>query len=138
MVAMSVLAFLAGEAVISRSRPGFSLTDPHALRVVIGTGVYLTFVGMIGAAIGWIVRSTPGALVSYLGVVLVLPVIFGNVLGHWGKHVAEYLPSQAGAAFISIIPEGLSTSPWVGLGVMAGWVVAFLAVAVAALRSGDT
>jgi hypothetical protein len=137
MIAMSILAFLAGEAVISQSRPGYSLGDPHVLRVVIGTGVYLTFIAMLGSAIGWIVRSTPGALVTYLGVILVVPVIFGNVLGNWGKHVAEYLPSQAGAAFISIIPDGLSTTPWTGIIIMAAWVVAFTAVAAVVLRRGD-
>ena len=137
MVGVSLVAFLAGEAVISHFRTAFTLSSPGALRVTIGTAVYLTFVGMIATAIGWIVRSTPGALVTYLAVILVIPVIFGNVLGSWGKHVAEYLPSQAGSAFISIIPDGLSTTPWVGIGVMAGWVLAFLAVAVMCLRHGD-
>jgi hypothetical protein len=75
--------------------------------------------------------------VTYLGVILVIPVLFGDVLGTWGKHVAEYLPSQAGSAFISVIPDGLSTSPWVGISVMAGWVVAALIAAYAVLKSGD-
>jgi ABC-2 type transport system permease protein len=138
MVTMSIAAFLVGEGIIGHYRPAYSLSSPHALRVVIGTGVYLTFMGMIGAGIGWIVRSTPGAIVTYLGLILVIPVLFGNVLGNWGKHVAEYLPSQAGSAFISIIPDGLSASPWVGIFVMAGWVAAVLAVAYAVLRMGDT
>ena len=43
--------------------------------------------------------------------ILVVPVLFGNVLGDWGKHVAEFLPSQAGGAFITIIPDGLSLQP---------------------------
>jgi hypothetical protein len=137
MVAMSVVAFLAGEAVIGHYRTAFTLGSPGALRVTIGTGVYLTLVGMIAAAIGWIVRSTPGALVTYLAVILVIPVIFGDVLGSWGKHVAEYLPSQAGSAFINIIPDGTSTTPWVGIAVMAGWVLAFLVAAVICLRHGD-
>jgi ABC-2 type transport system permease protein len=128
MVISSVIAFLAGEAVISRYRTGISFT---------GTGIYLTLVGVIGAAIGWIVRSTPGALVGYLGVVLVVPVIFGNILGEWGKHVAEYLPSQAGSAFINTIPDGLSLHPWTGLGVMAIWVVGFVTVAAVLLPRRD-
>jgi ABC-2 type transport system permease protein len=138
MVTSSVASFLVGEGVIARYRTAYTLSSPHALRVVIGTGVYLTFLGMIGIAIGWIVRSTPGALVTYLGVVLVIPVLFGEVLGNWGKHVAEFLPSQAGAAFIAIIPDGLSTSPWVGIAIMAGWVAAALALACVVLKRGDT
>ncbi len=50
--------------------------------------------------IGWIVRSTPGALVSYFALILVLPV-FGQLFGSAGKHVAQFLPSQAGEAFVT-------------------------------------
>lgn len=138
MVTTSVLAFLAGQAVISSTRPGFSLVHPNALRIAIGTGVYLTLVGLIGMAIGWIVRSTPGALVTYLGVILIAPVIIGHALGKWGQHVAEYLPSQAGGSFITSMPDGLSLSPWSGLAVMIGWVVAFLVLGVWSLRRRDT
>ena len=137
MIVMSVLAFLAAQALISHYRPGYSLSDPGALRVAVGTGVYLTLVGVIGVAIGWIVRSTPGAIVGYLGIVLVIPVLFGNVLGHWGKQVAKFLPSQAGGAFISILPDGPSLHPWVGLGVMAAWMVVLVAVAVVTLLRRD-
>lgn len=137
LVPISVLAFLASQAVLSQYRTGYSLGDPHVLRVVIGTGFYLTLVGVIGAALGWIVRSTPGALVAYVAVMLVLPVLFSDALGSWGKHVAEYLPSVAGAAFISSLPEQPSLSPWVGLLVLLGWVAVAVAVATAVLRRKD-
>jgi hypothetical protein len=137
LVAVSVVAFLSAEGLISHFRRGFSLSDPGAARVVLGTGVYLTLIGLIGMAIGWIVRSTPGALVTYLGTILVIPVIFADVLGHWGQQVAKFLPSQAGSAFINTIPDGPSLHPWAGLGVMALWVVGFLVVAVITLRRRD-
>ena len=92
MVGISVVSFTAAQGLLSRYRTGYSLGDPGVLRVVIGTGIYLTMLGVLGAVIGWIVRSTPGSLVAYIALVLVLPAIFGNVLGNWGKHVAQYLP----------------------------------------------
>lgn len=52
-----------------------------ALRVVIGTDLYLALIGLLGGAIGWIVRSTPGALVAYFALMLALPVIFDTLLG---------------------------------------------------------
>jgi ABC-type transport system involved in multi-copper enzyme maturation permease subunit len=137
LIVMSLLSFTAAEALISHSRPGISLSSPGALRVVIGTGLYLTLVGLIGAAVGWIVRSTPGSLVAYLAIVLVIPVLFGNAFGAWGKQVAKFLPSQAGGAFISIIPDGPSLRPWLGLVVLVAWVVAFTAVAAVTLRQRD-
>ena len=137
MTVVSFIAFLAGQGLISAYRPALSLGAPGALRVVIGTGVYLTFVAMIGAALGWIMRSTPGGLIAFVALILVLPVLFGDALGHWGKHVAEFLPSMAGASFSTNVPESPSLSPWVGLAVMAGWVAIGLAGAVVLLRRRD-
>ena len=138
MITVSIVAFVSAQALLSHYRTGFSLSDPGVLRVVIGTGVYLTLVGMIGAALGWIVRSTPGALVTYFAIVLVLPVLFGYALGNWGKEVAQFLPGQAGASFSTSIPESsYSLSPWVGLLVLAGWVAVALAIAAGVLRRRD-
>jgi ABC-2 type transport system permease protein len=138
MIAISVVAFVCAQALLSRYRTGFSLSDPGVLRVVIGTGVYLTLVGVIGGALGWIVRSTPGALVAYFALVLVIPVLFGEALGNWGKEVAQFLPDQAGASFSTSIPDSsYSLSPWVGLLVLAGWVVLALAIAAGVLRRRD-
>jgi ABC-2 type transport system permease protein len=138
MIAVSIVAFVCAQALLSHYRTGFSLSDPGVLRVVIGTGIYLTLVGMIGGALGWIVRSTPGALVAYFAVVLVLPVLFGEALGNWGKEVAQFLPDQAGASFSTSIPESsYSLSPWVGLLVLVGWVAVALAMAAGVLRRRD-
>ena len=52
MISISEVTFLCSQALLSRYRTGFSLSDPHALRVAIGTGVYLTLAGLLGAAIG--------------------------------------------------------------------------------------
>lgn len=137
MIVVSVLSFLASQALIGHYRTGFSLDSPGALRAVIGTGVYLTLVGVIGAMIGWIVRSTPGSLVAFAGLLLVLPVLFGNLFSTWGKHVAEFLPDQAGAAFATDLPESPHLSPWAGLLVLLAWVVALLVVALVELRRRD-
>jgi ABC-2 type transport system permease protein len=137
MIVMSVLSFVAAEGLISGYRTGISLSAPGALRIAIGTGVYLTLVGVIGAAVGWIVRSTPGSLVAYLAIVLVFPVLFGNAFGSWGKQVAKFLPSQAGGAFITTIPDGPSLHPWVGLLVLVIWAAGLTVVAAFTLRSRD-
>jgi hypothetical protein len=137
MTAASVVAFLIAQAYISHYRTGASLSQPGVLRVVIGTGVYLTLVGLIGAVAGWIVRSTPGALVAYVGTILVLPVLFGNVLGNWGKDVAQFFPGEAGASFISTVRDTPSLSPWTGLAVMVAWVVVGFVAAAVLLRRRD-
>ena len=132
-----LVAFLAAQGLISNYRTGYSLGDPGALRVVLGTGLYLTLVGLIGSAIGWLVRNTPGSLVTYFAVILVIPVLFSNVLGTWGKHVAEYLPSEAGRSVVSSLRESLTLSPLTGLVVLLVWVVVATVAAALSLNRRD-
>ena len=132
-----VIAFVTGQGIISRSRIGFSLGDPGVLRLVLGTGIYLVCIGVIGAACGWLVRSTPGALVSYFAIVLVLPGIFANVLGNWGKDIAQYFPSEAGRSFVSGLHERYTLSTWAGFTVLIAWVVIGLAASTLSLRQRD-
>jgi hypothetical protein len=138
MIPVSVVAFVAAQGVISRSRVGYSLSDPTVLRIVIGTGIYLVLAGVIGAAIGWIVRHTAGAIVTYVALVLVLPATLVNLVGSWGKDVAQFLPSRAGASFATtVVDSGPHLKPWVGLAVLSLWAIAGLAVALAELRHRD-
>lgn len=137
MIAACLVAFVSAQALLSAYRPGYSLGDPGVLRVVLGTGVYLTLVGLLGGAIGWLVRSTPGALVTFFAVILVVPVLVTGVLGQLGRDVGQYLPSEAGRSFVSSLPDPTSLSPWVGLAVLVAWVVGALALAAATLRRRD-
>lgn len=137
MTAASVAAFFAAQAMLSGYRPIFSLSDGDTLRVVIGTGVYLTLVGLIGSALAWMVRSTPGALVATLAIILVLPLLFELVFPSWGDYIAAYLPTGAGASFSTNLPQPHALSPWLGLGVMVAWVVIGLCAALAVLRRRD-
>lgn len=137
MVAISFVAFLAAQGLISRYRTGYSLSDPGVFRVVLGTGVYLTLVGVLGAMIGWIVRSTPGALVTFFALLLVVPIIFGNLLGSWGAHVAQFMPDKAGGAFATSVPEPPQLSSWAGVAVLVAWVVVLGVAAIVTLRRRD-
>jgi len=132
-----VIAFVSGQAIISHSRTGHSLGDPGVLRLVLGTGLYLVCIGLIGAACGWLVRNTPGALVTYFAIILVLPGIFGNVLGNWGKDIAQYFPSEAGRSFVSSLQIPYTLSTWAGFTVLIAWVVIGLAASEFALRQRD-
>jgi ABC-2 type transport system permease protein len=137
MVAASVVAFFIAQAFLSGYRPTYSLGDADVLRVVVGTGVYLTLIGLLGGAIGWIVRSTPGALVALFAVILVLPVLLLLFHGAWAEHAGAWLPTGAGAAFSTSLHTTGELSPWTGLAVMAAWVVAAYVVAAALLNRRD-
>ena len=137
MIAASIVAFLIAQQFLSGYRPTYSLSDPDVLRVVIGTGVYLTLVGLLGGAIGWIVRSTPGALVALFGLILVLPVLLLVFHASWADHVRAWLPTGAGASFSTSLRMPGALAPWPGLAVMVAWVVAGYVAAAVLLRRRD-
>ncbi|WP_197026035.1 ABC transporter permease [Nocardioides sp. URHA0020] len=137
MIAAAVVAFLVAQAVLSGHRPTYSLSDGSTLRVVIGTGVYLTLVGLIGSSLAWIVRSTPGALVATYAVILVVPILLELVFPSWGNYIAAYLPTGAGQSFSTSLPAPHGLSPWIGLAVMLGWVLAGMSAAAVVLKRRD-
>jgi len=132
-----LIAFASAQGIISRSRTGFSLGDAGVLRLVIGTGIYLVCIGVIGASCAWLVRNTPGALVTYFAIILVLPGIFGNVLGNWGKDIAQFFPSEAGRSFVSSLHLPYTLSTWVGFAVLITWVLTGLAASAFSLHQRD-
>ncbi len=133
---ISLLTFLASQALIGHYRTGYSLSDLTSIRVVVGTGIYVTLIGLLGSAIGWIVRSTPGSLTALFGLILVVPAIVSAAFGDSGYHVLNYLPTSAFS--LTTDPEPRHTlGPWTSLVVLGFWVVAALAAAVITLRSRD-
>ncbi len=137
MLVTSVATFLGAEAILASSGHGYSLSDPTALRVVIGTAVYLTLIGLLGSALGWLLRSTAAGLSALLGLLLVVPVLFQGLLGSWGKTIGQYLPGVAGESFISSIRVENTLTPWAGLAVLVAWVLLALVAAAAQLRRRD-
>ena len=137
MVAASIAAFLVAQRFLAGYRPTYSLSDPHVLRVVVGTGIYLTLIGLLGGAIGWIVRSTPGALVTLLGTILVVPVLLLLFKGSWAEHLRAWLPTGAGQSFSTSLRMPGALAPWPGLVVMVAWVVCATVLAGVLLRRRD-
>jgi ABC-2 type transport system permease protein len=137
MVLASIAGFLVAQAFLSGYRPTYSLSDPDVLRVVVGTGVYLTLVGLLGGALGWIVRSTPGSLVALFAVILVIPVLLTLFKGAWVEHASGVLPTGAGQSFSTSLRMPGALDPWPGLALMVAWVVVAYVVAAVLLRRRD-
>lgn len=136
MVLASFAAFLGGQLFLSAEQ-GASLSDPGVLRIVAGTGVYLSLIGLLGGAFGWILRSTAGGIGALVATVMVIPLIFQFVPGSLSSSIAKYLPSSAGESFMTSVPIEGALAPWTGLGVLVLWVVAALAVAAVLVRRRD-
>lgn len=136
MLVTTLAAFFGGQALIgSGDIATASLGDPGVLRAVLGTAGYLTGIALFGLAVGTLLRSTAAAISTLFGVVFLLPGL-GSILlpASWRDDVLQYLPSNAGSAFSSVIPGPELLSPGPGLAVFIAWIAVALALAAFALK----
>jgi ABC-2 type transport system permease protein len=133
----SLLAFLIGQAALSSHHFGVSLSSPGALRAVIGGGFYLALVALLGVGLGFMIRSTGGALAALFGLLLVLPLLADALPRSIQNDVQKFLPLDAGSAIMNTLPQPDSLSPWAGIGVFAIYVAVALGVGLVMLRRRD-
>ncbi|MEU0485673.1 ABC transporter permease subunit [Streptosporangium sp. NPDC006013] len=115
---------------------GMAISQPSSIemgdvvRSSLGSGLYLTACGLFGLGLGTLIRHTPGAIVSAIALILVLPTVANQLPGEWGRTVAEHFTTNAGLLVVSGQGNG-SLGPWSGFAVYLAWVaLAVLAGAV--------
>jgi ABC-type transport system involved in multi-copper enzyme maturation permease subunit len=128
-VASVFVAFLVGQAILGSRHLGVGLGDPHVLRAVVGAGAYLSFVGLLGVALGTILRRTAGAIATLFAVVLVIPLLAQALPSPWDSDISKVLPSRLGEALFSVRPDSDLLGPWTALIVMAIWLAATFTLA---------
>ncbi|WBO69560.1 ABC transporter permease [Streptomyces camelliae] len=137
MTIAALIAFLIGQAVLSGHHLGTSLGSPGVLRAVLGAGLYLTVLGLIGVALGALIRNTAGGIATLFGVLLVLPVLAEALPSSWFDAINKYLPSTAGQGLIRVHQAAHTLSPWAGFAVFCLYAVITLAGAAVALKRRD-
>jgi hypothetical protein len=135
--ATAFVSFFVGQALLRSQHIETTLSAPGVLRAVLGVGLYLTVVGLLGVALGWIIRSTAGGIATLFGLLLVLPALGEALPDSWSQHVVPYLPSVAGQAVTAVHPDPGSLAPWTGFGWCCVYAVVGLVVAVVLVRRRD-
>jgi ABC-type transport system involved in multi-copper enzyme maturation permease subunit len=110
-----LLAFFLGQASLSSKDIEASFGDPNVARVVIGAALYLTGVGLLGLALGALLRNTAGAISALFGLLFVVPVVVHFLPASWNDAIAKYLPSNAGQVVMDLHPGPEQLGPWTGL-----------------------
>ena len=131
------VAFLVGQTILNGKNLGVTLSDPHVLRAVLGAGAYLTIVGLLGLAIGTILRRTAGAITTLFGLVLVFPLLAQALPSPWNHDISKYLPSQLGEAMFGVRPDTNLLSPGTAFFVAVIWLVATYLIATILITRRD-
>ncbi|MGW3042177.1 ABC transporter permease [Kitasatospora sp. NPDC001159] len=124
--------FVADSGILSSTRAAMTLSDAGVVRGLLGAGLYLGLVGVIGVALGALLRSVAGGISVLVASLMLIPGLVSLLPSSWQNHISPYLPSHAGEAMFALHHDTTTLSPTAGLLVFLGWTV--LALAGAAVR----
>ena len=137
MLLASVAAFLVGQALLSGHQLDASLSDPGALRSVVGAALYVTVAGMTALAFGALLRNTAAAITTFVAVFFVIPPLTLLLPASLTDHFVQYLPSSIGSVLTGGTPGDDSLAPWTGFGLLCGYAAVLIGLAAWRLRRAD-
>jgi ABC-2 type transport system permease protein len=126
------VSFLIGESLVSGTKIALTLSDPGVLRALFGAGLLMALSGVLGIALGSLLRSVAGGIGAFVFGVLLLGELVTLLPTSVSDAIGPYTPGNAGSALVTLAQSSDSLSPGAGLAVFAGWVA--LALAGAAYR----
>lgn len=139
-VASSFVSFFVAQLILgtySAADLSASISDLGALRTVGGAGVFLAVMGLLGFALGAVVRRSAGAVAALFGLVFFLPGLM-ELLPHSIKDdINKFLPSNAGSAIYRQVQQPDVLSPGTGLLVLCAYALVALGLAAVIVERRD-
>lgn len=115
MLVASFISFFVVQAIVMKHHQQVTIGDPHALRAVVGTALFLTVLGVLAVGLGGLLRNTAGGIASFVGILFVLPGIVAILPSSLGDSINPYLPLNAGfTVATSTFEDSHHLSPWGG------------------------
>jgi ABC-2 type transport system permease protein len=131
---LTFCAFFLGQAILKGSTPYATITQPGVLRSVAGAGLVLTALGLLALGIATIIRHTAGALATYAGLLLVLPLILQAFPVSVQHSVIRFMPLVIGENMVATRPDlrdfggAVLFSPWAGFALLCAYTAVALLV----------
>ncbi|MGQ5638925.1 MULTISPECIES: ABC transporter permease [unclassified Streptomyces] len=130
------VAFLIGSQILSGTPAAMGLGHAGVVRSLLGAGLYLGLVGVIGAALGALLRSVAGGISILVAALMLVPGLVSLLPTSWQGDIDPYLPSHAGESIFALTHDSTTLSPSAGLLVFLGWTaLALVGAAYRLLRS---
>jgi hypothetical protein len=118
--------------IVSGTPAALTISDSGVVRSLLGAGLYLGLVGVIGTALGALLRSVAGGISVLVASLMLIPGLISLLPTSWQDNISPYLPSNAGQSMFALTHDSTTLAPTAGLLVFLGWTV--LALAGAAYR----
>ncbi|MFF8572679.1 ABC transporter permease [Streptomyces sp. NPDC015408] len=134
----TLAGFLAGQAALgSGGVPHLALSAPSAWRGIIGGALFLMLAGLLGLALGTLIRSTTATVTTLFALFLIVPAFVPALPGALSDWTGRYWPPSAGGQIMTGYQDPALLHPWPGLSVLAGCVTLVLAAAFVVFRKRD-
>ena len=128
-------ALVAGQAVYAGSEATTPVTE--LVDVIFNNSIYLVGIALIGAALGFILRSTAAGIGTLVGGVFIGPNLLNLLPESITDVFMKYLPSEAGAAITSQVSSPEMLGRGAAYAVFGLWVAGLLILAGALVRRRD-
>jgi ABC-2 type transport system permease protein len=136
-VPLCFLTFLAAQPLLDGTEMARSLSDPGVARAVVGAALFTAYGGVLGLAIGAVVRRAPGAIAAYAGVGMILPELAVLLPWDWAEDAVRFLPFYPGDELSQAEPGPGALSTGSAYLVLAAWMAIGLATAALLIRRRD-
>ncbi|MBC9723901.1 ABC transporter permease subunit [Streptomyces sp. TRM68367] len=133
----ALIAFKIGSHFVAGTPVALSLSSPGVVRSLLGAGLYLALVGVIGIALGALLRSAAAGIAVLVAVLLLVPGLVALLPASWEQDISPYLPSNAGESMYTLSQAASALSPTAGLAALLGWTALALAGAAYRLMRSD-
>jgi ABC-2 type transport system permease protein len=110
----ALIAFFGGQRMLATQHIQTTWSAPNVPRTVIGIALYLTVVSILGVGLGVLIRNVAGAIATFVGIMLILPVIASALPPTWADRINRFLPSTAGQSLLGFGSETRAMLPWNG------------------------
>src|SRR3984957_17583128 len=92
----SFISFFLGQVLLNSHHLNVAITAPGVLRSVVGAALYVTVAGMMGVALGALLRNAAAGISVFVAVFFVIPPLTGLLPASVSNYLTQYLPSNAG------------------------------------------
>lgn len=110
--AVSFVASLLGQQILSGTTPTASLSGPGALSAVFSGGLYLFALGLLALRLGFVIRHTAVAISTFVGLMFVLRVISDLLPSSLSADLGRFLPQNIGTVMFTVQYHGTDPQDW--------------------------
>jgi hypothetical protein len=131
------VTFFIDSQITAGTPAALTFSDTGVVRSLLGAALYLGLVGVIGAALGALLRSVAGGISILVAGLMLIPGLISLLPKSWHEAVQPYLPNVAGQSMLDLHHLPHTLTPAVGLLVFLAWTALLLGGATWRLARND-